>query len=78
MAGKKINDRWRRIASDAALVAVYAGVVLTLFGSFAFEHVTRNAGIQIALISTAMAVLVISGIWLDRREARREGAEGDD
>jgi hypothetical protein len=25
-----------------------------------------------------MAVLVISGIWLDRREARREGALGEE
>jgi hypothetical protein len=78
MGKKKINERWRRAASDAALVSVYAGVVLTLFGSFAFEHVTRSAGIQIAIVSTAMAVLVISGIWLDRREARREGAVGED
>jgi hypothetical protein len=78
MAKKKISQRWRRAASDAALVSVYAGVVLTLFGSFAFEHVTRSAGIQIALVSSAMAVLVISGIWLDRSEARREGVGNDE
>ena len=78
MPSKKISERGRRIASDAALVGVYAGVVLTLFGSFTFEHVTRSAGIQIALVSTAMAVLVVSGIWLDRREARREGTKSDD
>jgi hypothetical protein len=78
MIKKKISERWRRTASDAALVCVYAGVVLALFGSFAFEHVTRSTAIQIALASSAMAVLVASGIWLDRREARREGAVSDD
>jgi hypothetical protein len=78
MAKSKISERWRRTASDAALVGVYAGVVLALFGSFAFEHVARSTGIQIALVSTAMAVLVASGIWLDRREARREGAVSED
>jgi hypothetical protein len=75
---KKMSERWRRAASDAALVSVYAGVVLTLFGSFAFEHVTRSAGIQIALVSSAIAVLVVSGIWLDRREARHEGAVSEE
>jgi hypothetical protein len=78
MARKKMTDRWQRAASDAALVGVYAGVVLTLFGSFAFEHVTRSAGIQIVLVSSAMVVLVLSGIWLDRREARREGAASEE
>ena len=74
MAKKQIGDRWRRLASDAALVSVYAGVVLALFGGFALDHATRSTAVQIALVSSAMAVLVVSGIWLDRREARREGA----
>jgi hypothetical protein len=74
MTKSEIGDRWRRLASDAALVGVYAGVVLALFGGFALEPVTQSMSIQIALVSCAMAVLVASGIWLDHREARREGA----
>jgi len=73
MSGKKLGNRWRRLASDAALVGVYAGVVLALFGGFASDRITRHMPVQLALLSTAMAVLVASGIWLDRREARREG-----
>jgi hypothetical protein len=75
---KKKNERWRRLASDAALVGVYAAIVLALFASFGFDPVTRSATIKIALVSTAMAALVVSGVWLDRREARREGATGED
>lgn len=78
MSGKRIGNRWRRLASDAVLVSVYAGVVLTLFGGFAFERVMGSVPVQIALVSMAIAVLVASGIWLDHQEARREDALPED
>jgi hypothetical protein len=78
MARKQIGDRWRRLTSDAVLVVIYAGVVWALFGGFADDRISRSATAKIALTSTAMMVLVVAGIWLDRREARREGALPED
>jgi hypothetical protein len=66
---------WRRVALAVLPAAVYAALVLVVFGGFALDHLPQSQTARLGMVVSGALALLLFALFLDRREAKREAAE---
>ena len=64
-------------AGDAVLGIIYAAFAMALFGGFAGEHLPHGVFGRYAIVVGGAVLLLLAALWLDRRERRRDAADGE-
>jgi hypothetical protein len=68
---------WRRVGADMILILFCCGAIGALFAGVVMDVGPDISVPQLALIALGLSVVPIAGIWLDRREARRDRLESE-
>lgn len=58
--------------------APFIALVLTHAGGIAIDHLPASLAAQLAIVGSGAGLLLLTALWLDRREARRAAAEASD
>jgi hypothetical protein len=51
--------------------ALFIALVLTHAGGIALDHLPESLAAQLAIVGSGAGLLLLTALWLDRREARR-------